>query len=116
MIETRDGNSLKIRNTSFFEPAYYVSKWENKLEFGYGANNRLYARGKPLVKDAEELDAILQNNFIDVKNIAYDFDVTSEFTWDYRELVEIKKKKRTVNRFYTPTAKNLTSQINANNW
>lgn len=59
IIETRDGNSHKIRNSSFYEAAYYVSKWENKLEFGYGANNRLYARGKPLIKDSEVLDAIL---------------------------------------------------------
>ena len=60
----------------------------------------MYARGKPIIKDSEVLDAILNNNFIDVNNVAYDFDVTSEFTWDYRDLVEIKKKKRVVNRFY----------------
>ena len=59
MLETRDGNSLKIRNASFFEPRYHNTKWESRLDFGYGANNFLYARGKPLVKDADVLDAIL---------------------------------------------------------
>jgi hypothetical protein len=37
-----------------------------------------------------------------VRNVAYDYDVTKEFTWDFRELVDIKKKKRTVRRFYRP--------------
>ena len=108
VLETRDGDSRKIRNASFFEPIYHNSKWESRLDFGHGANNRLYARGKPTIKDSEVLDAILQNNFIDVKNIAYDFDVTSEFTWEYRDLVEIKKRKRVISRFYRPTAKVIT--------
>ena len=40
---------------------------------------------------------------MDVNNVAYDYDINKEFTWDYKELVEIKKRKRTVNRFYKPT-------------
>ena len=42
------------------------------------------------------MSAVLKNHFIDVKNVAYDYDVTKEFTWDFKELVEIKKKKRVV--------------------
>jgi hypothetical protein len=38
-----------------------------------------------------------------VKNVAYDYDVTKEFTWDFKELVEIKKRRRVVSRFYKPT-------------
>jgi hypothetical protein len=50
---------------------------------------------------------VLSNNFVDVKNVAYDYDVTKEFTWDFKDLVEIKKRKRVVNRFYRPNLKNL---------
>jgi len=40
-----------------------------------------------------------------VKNVAYDFDITKEFTYDFKELVELKKRKRIVNRFYKPNFK-----------
>ena len=40
---------------------------------------------------------------MDVNNVAYDYDINKEFTWDYKELVEIKKRKRRVSRFYNPT-------------
>ena len=62
------------------------------------------------------MNAILNNKFIDCKNTAFDFDVSSEFTWDYKELVKIKKLRRRVDRFYTPTAKNLLSNTNARKW
>jgi hypothetical protein len=51
------------------------------------------------------LSAVLDNNFIDVNNVAYDFDITKEFTWDFKELVEIKKRKRKLIRFYKPSIK-----------
>lgn len=51
------------------------------------------------------LTAVLNNDFIDVRNVAYDYDVTKEFTWDFKELVEIKKRKRTFSRFYRPSIK-----------
>lgn len=59
------------------------------------------------------MSAVFTNNFIDVKNVAYDFDLTKEFTWDYKDLVEIKKRKRVVNRFYKPTLNILTRIRNA---
>lgn len=51
------------------------------------------------------LNAILDTDFIDVNNVSYDYDVSSEFTWDYKEMVEIKKRKRVVSRFYKPNAR-----------
>jgi hypothetical protein len=55
----------------------------------------------------------MTNNFIDVRNVAYDFDLTKEFTWDFKDLVEIKKHKRVVHRFYRPTMKTLGAVQNA---
>ena len=52
---------------------------------------------------------VLDNKSIDTKNVEYDFDFTKEFTWDFRELVEIKKRKRYVSRVYKPTFKVLNS-------
>jgi hypothetical protein len=34
--------------------------------------------------------------------------VTKEFTWEFRDLVEIKKRKKIVHRLYKPTAKVLS--------
>ena len=62
-----------------------------------------------MIYDSWCLDAVLSKKFIDVKNVAYNFDVTKEFTWEFRDLVEIKKRKRFVNRLYKPTAKLLTA-------
>ena len=47
----------------------------------------------------------MDNRFIDTKNVQFDFDLTKEFTWDFRELVEIKKRRRIVSRIYKPTMK-----------
>ena len=51
---------------------------------------------------------MLDNKNIDTKNVQYDFDFTKEFTWDFRDLVEIKKRKRFVLRTYKPTFKVLS--------
>lgn len=48
-----------------------------------------------------------------MKNVDFDFDITKEFTWDFRELVEIKKRKRVVNKVYKPTMKTLGKLRNA---
>ena len=48
-----------------------------------------------------------------MKNVDFDFDITKEFTWDFRELVEIKKRKRVVNKVYKPTMKTLGKIQNA---
>jgi hypothetical protein len=55
--------------------------------------------------DAWLLTRILDNKNIDTKNVQYDFDFTKEFTWDFRDLVEIKKRKRFVSRTFKPTFK-----------
>jgi len=44
-----------------------------------------------------------------VNNVAYDYDVTKEFTWDFKELVEIKKRRTILSRFYRPNLKVLHS-------
>jgi len=69
----------------------------------------LFLRGNSYAYDSHVLTAILNNDFIDVKNVAYDYEVTKEFTWDFKELVEIKKRKRVFSRFYRPSAKLFTS-------
>ena len=56
------------------------------------------------------LDNVLDNKNIDVKNVKFDFDFTKEFTWDFRDLVEIKKRKRYVSRIFKPTFK-VMSQV-----
>ena len=58
----------------------------------------------------------MENNFIDVNNVAYDYDVTNEFTWDFRDLVEIKKRKRVVNRIYKPTLSVLSKVASSKAW
>ena len=37
----------------------------------------------------------------------YDFDISKEFTWEFRDLVEIKKRRRYVTKIYPANAKNL---------
>ena len=82
-----------------------TNRYQHRIDLFHGANNYLFIRGNSYAYDSHILTAILNNDFIDVKNVAYDYDVTKEFTWDFKELVEIKKKKRVVNRFYKPSIK-----------
>ena len=77
----------------FFEPKAIMTRLQNRIDFYHGANNYLYIRGNSHAYDSHILSAVLCNNFVDVKNVAYDYDITKEFTWDFKELVEIKKKK-----------------------
>ena len=56
------------------------------------------------------------NKHIDVNNVAYDYDVSSEFTWNYREIVEIKKRKRREVKYVSPTAKTITKMASAKAW
>ena len=51
-----------------------------------------------------------------MNNVAYDYDVTSEFTWEFRDLVEIKKRKRVVQRIYKPTVSVLSKLASVKNW
>jgi len=107
IIETYDGESKVVNNMDIFNVNQVQHKFDNRIDFYHGANNYLFIKGNTYAFDGEILSAILTNNFIDVKNVAYDYDVTKEFTWDFKELVEIKKRKRVVTKFYKPTIKTL---------
>lgn len=96
-----------------FKAESVESRYGSRIEFYHGANNYLFIRGNSYSFDNQVLSAILTNNFVDVRNVAYDYDVTKEFTWDFKELVEIKKRKRTVNRFYKPNLKLMNALSNA---
>jgi len=61
VIETRDGQSVEVRNTSFYEPKQVSSRWDTRLDFGYGANIYLYLRGNPTIYDQLVLQGVLEN-------------------------------------------------------
>jgi hypothetical protein len=105
IVETLDGESKVINNKDFFKAEPITNKYQHRIDIYHGANNYLFLRGNSHAYDSHILSAVLSNSFIDVRNVAYDYDVTKEFTWDFKELVEIKKQKRNVNRFYRPTLK-----------
>jgi hypothetical protein len=50
---------------------------------------------------------VLSNHFIDTKNVAYDMEINRETTWDYKDWVDMKKKRRVVQKFVKPSLKNL---------
>jgi hypothetical protein len=85
-----------------------TNRYQHRIDLYHGANNYLFIRGNSFAYDSHVLTAVLNNDFIDVRNVAYDYDVTKEFTWDFKDLVEIKKKKRVYSRFYRPTLSLLT--------
>lgn len=80
-------------------------KFDKRIEFWHGSNVYCQIRGKTTIFDQFLLSSIMENKHIDVKNVDFDFDITKEFTWDFRELVEIKKRKRVVDKVYRPTMK-----------
>ena len=102
IIETRDGESKVVNNMDFYKPEQVVTRFNARIDIYHGANNYLFLTGHSHAFDSNILTSIITNNFIDVRNVAYDYDLTKEFTWDFKELVELKKKKRIVNRFYRP--------------
>ena len=103
IVETRDGESRTVNNKDFFKADMITNRYQHRIELYHGANNYLFIRGNSYAYDSQILTAILNNDFVDVRNVAYDYDVTKEFTWDFKELVEIKKRKRNVSRFYKPS-------------
>jgi len=116
VIETRDGESHEIQIEMFYNPARVKTYWEDRTDLWYGANNYMFIRGNTTILDIEILDAVLKAQQIDTNNVAYSYDVTPEFTWDYREMVEIKKRKKRVDRYYKPTLKNLYRLIGLTNF
>ena len=75
-METRDGMSKTINNSVIYDPKKLEFKHETRYEFWHGANNYLYLRGNYHIYDGFVLDAILGAKFVDVNNVAYDYDVT----------------------------------------
>ena len=100
-----DGESRTVNNKDFFKAEMITNRYQHRIDLYHGANNYLFMRGNSYAYDSHVLTAVLNNDFIDVRNVAYDYDVTKEFTWDFKELVEIKKRKRIYSRFYRPSAK-----------
>ena len=70
-------------------------------------------KGNTTIEDKEILEAVLLNKSIDVNNVAFDFAPSNQFTWDYKSLVEIKKRKRKVTRYYRPNAKVIQRVVSA---
>ena len=103
IVETLDGESRTVNNKDFYKAEMITSRYQHRIDLFHGANNYLFIRGNSYAYDSHILTAVLNNDFIDVRNIAYDYDVTKEFTWDFKDLVEIKKRKRVYSRFYRPT-------------
>jgi hypothetical protein len=113
IVETLDGESKVINNMDIFKAEPINNRFGNRIDFYHGALNYIFIKGNSHSFDNQILTAVLTNNFVDVKNVAYDFDVTKEFTWDFKDLVEIKKRKRIVNRFYKPSLKLLSGMQTA---
>lgn len=105
VAEMRNGESKDITITDVFQVSHLQTKFYKRTEFSHGANQYKQIRGNIRHMDKWVLDNILDNKNIDVKNVKFDFDFTKEFTWDFRELVEIKKRKRYVVRSFKPTFK-----------
>lgn len=108
IVETLDGESRVVNNKDFFQAEMITNRYQHRIDLYHGANNYLFIRGNSYAYDSHVLTAVLNNDFIDVRNVAYDYDVTKEFTWDFKELVDIKKRKRVYSRFYRPTLAVLT--------
>ena len=103
IVETRDGESKVVIISDIYESKKIDSKYESRIDFNHGANIFNFIRGNSIIYDAWVLSSVLENKFIDTRNVKYDFDLTKEFTWEFRDLVEIKKKKRVVDIVFKPT-------------
>lgn len=107
IIETRNGESKLVNNSDLYDFKIIEDPHGERIDFGYGANIYQYIRGNTIIHDSWCLESIMEGKFIDTRNVDYDFTLTKEFTWDFRELVEIKKRNRVVDRVIKPTCKNL---------
>jgi hypothetical protein len=104
VIETLSGDSRVVNNMDFYKSDILTTRYQQRIDLYHGANNFLYIRGNAAIYDTEVLSSILNNNFIDCNNVAFDYEVLKDFTWDSKDLVEIKKRRKTLNRFFKPTA------------
>jgi hypothetical protein len=67
-------------------------------------------KGNPMIFDQWVLQSVLEGNFVDTKNTAYDYDVTDKFTWNFKELVKIKQKKKEISQDTTDLMEVLLSK------
>lgn len=68
IVETKDGESKVINNTDIYEAKKVQNKYEDRIDFGHGANVYNYIKGNSHVFDSWVLSEVMENNFIDVKN------------------------------------------------
>lgn len=109
IVETNDKETREVNITDIYEPKVIDTKYEQRIDFNHGANNFLFLRGNSLIYDGWALTQILENHFINTRDAQYSFDLTKdEFTWEFKDLVEIKKRKRIVNKIVKPTPSNLS--------
>ena len=69
IYETRDGSSKTVNNVDIYEPVLFENRYESIISFGHGANIYVYLRGNAHIFDSWALSAVLENQFIDVKNL-----------------------------------------------
>ena len=107
IAEYRSGDSKEIFNTDIYWKKDIENRFEVRTEFYHGANIYSQIKGKARICDPWCLKEILDNKTIDTKNKEYDFDISKEFTWEFRDLVEIKKRRRYITKIYPANLKNL---------
>jgi hypothetical protein len=113
IVETKDGLSKTINTVDIYEAKAIETKYAPRIDFFYGANEHRFIRGNSHIYDAWVLTKVLEKTFIDTRNCDSDFDMTKEFTWEFKDLVEIKKRKRVVDRVITPTSSSFTKLMSS---
>lgn len=113
IVETRDGLSKIVNNSDIYENKIIETSMCRRIDFYHGANNHNYIRGPSHIFDSWTLTQVLEKHFIDTKNIESEFTISKDFTWEAQDLVDIKKRKRVVDRIIKPTMKNLIRQESA---
>jgi hypothetical protein len=109
IVETLDEESRVINNMDFYQADNIQTQFSQRIDIYFGANNYLFLRGNSFCYDSQILGGVLKSHFIDVRNVSYDYDVNKEFTWDFKELVEIKKRKsKIIDKITRCNAKTLT--------
>lgn len=110
IVETRDGHSKIVNNSDIYENKLVETRFFTRIDFYHGANNHCYITGSSHIFDSWTLTQVLEKNFIDTKNIDSEFAISKDFTWEAQDLVDIKKRKRVVDRVIKPTCRNLIRQ------
>ena len=59
IVETRDGESRTINNTDIYDATKLDTKYDNRIDFNFGANNYMYIRGNSISFDSWVLTQVL---------------------------------------------------------